>query len=171
MLHMQEIAAISIAAIEIASPTMSWDVEGCIRNDRTGLGAFASAATEVSITDAGFDPPVVAAASHGERKLYTDESAEVYFFDRGGGQLVGGVAVITLDPIWLETVTIDAGRADGGRDRAGQRVGLGGPPPPATGQRLAFGLIWTARRGRPVQGTIELAAVNTGRGVQRGAGV
>jgi hypothetical protein len=57
---------------------------------------------------AGAKSAVVATASHGERKLYADESAEVYFFDRGGGQLVSGVAVIALDPVWLETVTIDA---------------------------------------------------------------
>jgi len=58
---------------------------------------------------AGTKSAVVATASHGECKLYADESAEVYFFDRGGGQLVNGVAVIALDPVWLETVTIDAG--------------------------------------------------------------
>jgi hypothetical protein len=58
---------------------------------------------------AGTKSAVVATASHGECKLYADESAEVYFFDRGGGQLANGVAVIALDPVWLETVTIDAG--------------------------------------------------------------
>ena len=57
---------------------------------------------------AGTKTAVVSTASHGPRKLYADESAEVYFFDRGGGKLVNGVAVIALDPVWLETVTIDA---------------------------------------------------------------
>ncbi len=57
---------------------------------------------------AGQKLAVVSTATYGQRGLYTDESAELYFFDRGGGQLVNGVAVITLDPIWLETVTIDA---------------------------------------------------------------
>ncbi len=57
----------------------------------------------------GVKQAVVSTATYGQRGLYTDESAELYFFDRGGGQLVDGVAVITLDPIWLETVTIDAG--------------------------------------------------------------
>jgi hypothetical protein len=59
-------------------------------------------------TVAGTKTAVVSTASHGPRKLYADESAEVYFFDRGGGKLVNGVAVIALDPVWLETVTIDA---------------------------------------------------------------
>jgi len=61
-----------------------------------------------NLTVAGTKSAAVSTANHGERKLYADESAEVYFFDRGGGQLVNGVAVIALDPIWLETVTIDA---------------------------------------------------------------
>jgi hypothetical protein len=61
-----------------------------------------------NVTVAGAKSAVVATASHGARTLYADESAEVYFFDRGGGQLVNGVATIALDPIWLETVTIDA---------------------------------------------------------------
>jgi hypothetical protein len=61
-----------------------------------------------NLTVGGTKNAVVATASHGQRKLYADESAEVYFFDRGGGQLVNGVVVIALDPVWLETVTIDA---------------------------------------------------------------
>jgi hypothetical protein len=62
----------------------------------------------MGLTVAGPKSAAVSTASYGERKLYADESAEVYFFDRGGGQLVNGVAVIALDPVWLETVTIDA---------------------------------------------------------------
>lgn len=50
---------------------------------------------------------VVLTISYGTRKLYADESAEVSFFDRGRGQLVNGEVSIELDPMFLETVTID----------------------------------------------------------------
>lgn len=46
--------------------------------------------------------------TYGERLLYADESAEVYFFDRSKGQLINGEATIHLDAVFLETVTIDA---------------------------------------------------------------
>jgi hypothetical protein len=55
----------------------------------------------------GTKTAVVPTSSYGQRKLYVDESAEVYFFDRGHGQLVNGEVTIQLDPIFLETVTID----------------------------------------------------------------
>ena len=43
----------------------------------------------------------------GHRKLYSQESPEVWFEDFGEGQLAGGKAHIDLDPLFLETVTID----------------------------------------------------------------
>ena len=43
----------------------------------------------------------------GWRKLYCEEAAEVYFTDYGSGTLVNGRAHIALDPIFLQTVTID----------------------------------------------------------------
>jgi hypothetical protein len=42
------------------------------------------------------------------RKLYCEEAAEVYFNDYGSGKLVNGRAHIELDPIFLQTVTIDS---------------------------------------------------------------
>jgi len=51
---------------------------------------------------------VVETERYGKRLLSADESTEVYFFDRGGGKLINGQATIHLDPIFLETVTIDA---------------------------------------------------------------
>jgi hypothetical protein len=43
----------------------------------------------------------------GYRKLYCEEAAEVWFTDYGTAQLQNGHATITLDPIFLQTVTID----------------------------------------------------------------
>ena len=45
--------------------------------------------------------------SQGQRELYSQESPEVWFEDFGEGQLTGGLAHIELDPLFLETVTID----------------------------------------------------------------
>ena len=52
---------------------------------------------------------VVQTDSYEQRKLYTEEAAEVYFFDRGQGQLLNGEVTIRLDPMFLETVTINKG--------------------------------------------------------------
>ncbi len=50
---------------------------------------------------------VVGTESYGRRMLYCMESPEVWFEDFGSAQLQGGVAVVRLDPMFLETVTID----------------------------------------------------------------
>jgi hypothetical protein len=55
----------------------------------------------------GYKSATVQTQTHGWRNLYADESAEVYFFDRGRGQLTNGTCVINLDPMFLETVTIN----------------------------------------------------------------
>ncbi|MCX5887971.1 MAG: hypothetical protein NTY36_00800 [Deltaproteobacteria bacterium] len=49
----------------------------------------------------------VVATSQGNRTLSCQESPEVWFEDFGEGQLAGGLAHIDLDPLFLETVTID----------------------------------------------------------------
>jgi hypothetical protein len=45
--------------------------------------------------------------SQDHRKLYSQESPEVWFEDFGEGQLMGRMAHIDLAPLFLETVTID----------------------------------------------------------------
>jgi hypothetical protein len=42
------------------------------------------------------------------RKLYCEESAEVFFTDYGGGTIANGRGHVELDPIFLQTVTIDS---------------------------------------------------------------
>jgi hypothetical protein len=46
--------------------------------------------------------------SNGNQLLYCMESPEVWFEDFGQASLVNGIAEITLDPMYLETVLIDA---------------------------------------------------------------
>ncbi|MFH1007117.1 MAG: collagen-like protein [Candidatus Latescibacterota bacterium] len=56
----------------------------------------------------GSKSTIVETPTYGHRYTYADESTEVFFFDRGQGQLSRGSVTINLDPIFLETVTIDA---------------------------------------------------------------
>jgi hypothetical protein len=56
---------------------------------------------------AGGKSAVVKTPSFGERAMYSDESTELWFTDRGSGELANGEAVIDLDPMFRETVTID----------------------------------------------------------------
>jgi hypothetical protein len=49
----------------------------------------------------------VVPTSRGDRKLYCQESPEVWFEDVGEGQLVAGKARIDLDSLFLETVNIN----------------------------------------------------------------
>jgi hypothetical protein len=50
---------------------------------------------------------IVKTETYGIRKVYADESAEVNLFDRGRGTLANSEGTIELDPIFLETVTVD----------------------------------------------------------------
>jgi N-acetylneuraminic acid mutarotase len=50
---------------------------------------------------------VVPTETFGERKVYCQESTEVWFEHIGSGELQDGVSVIQLDPVFLETVQID----------------------------------------------------------------
>ena len=42
----------------------------------------------------------------GSRLLYTEESTEIWFTDYGFGQLQDGLAVITIDPLFAQTVNL-----------------------------------------------------------------
>ncbi|MCA9866515.1 MAG: hypothetical protein KIS95_11595 [Anaerolineae bacterium] len=45
--------------------------------------------------------------SDGDRLLYSEESTEVWFSDYGFGELRDGQALVTIDPIFAETVNLD----------------------------------------------------------------
>ncbi len=109
-------------SLSAANGNFSGDVQivgGSLNAISSGNGFFAGnlgVGGELSATDiisqtlrvSGTKNAVIDTPSYGRRLTYADESAEVYFFDRGQGQLVNGQATIELDPIFLETVTIDA---------------------------------------------------------------
>jgi hypothetical protein len=71
-------------------------------------GAFMTGVRiEGNLEATGTKNAVVSTRNYGNRTTYCDESAEVYFFDRGEAYLDDGVVTVELDPIFLETVTID----------------------------------------------------------------
>ena len=76
-------------------------------NDNLIVGSNAYIQGDMYVS--GAKHAVVNTQDFGMRKVYADESAEVFFFDRGSARLADGSATIELDPIFLETVTIDDG--------------------------------------------------------------
>lgn len=61
------------------------------------------------MTASGTKSAVVETESYGERLLYAVESPEVWFEDFGSGSLVDGVAVVTFEAIFAETIDLDGG--------------------------------------------------------------
>jgi hypothetical protein len=57
----------------------------------------------------GTKSAIVQTSSYGQRKLYTLESPEVWFEDFGTAQLVEGRATVSIEPIFGETVNLEAG--------------------------------------------------------------
>lgn len=73
-----------------------------------GDGVWISAPTgEIGLTVTGGSKNAAVATGDGARLLYSEESTEVWFTDYGFGQLDGGVAVITIDPTYAQTVNLD----------------------------------------------------------------
>lgn len=56
----------------------------------------------------GSKSAVVTTTDYGQRLLYAVESPEVWFEDFGSGQLINGRVRINLDPVFLQTVTVNA---------------------------------------------------------------
>jgi hypothetical protein len=59
------------------------------------------------LTADGTKPAVVDTQDYGRRKLYAMESPSVWFEDFGTAQLVDGEAVVTLDPVFAQTINLD----------------------------------------------------------------
>jgi len=55
----------------------------------------------------GGSKTAVVATSSGARKLYTEESTEVWFTDYGFGSIDGGSVTVDIDPTFAETVRLD----------------------------------------------------------------
>ena len=71
-----------------------------------GNGVYISA-PNVGLNVAGGTKNAVVRTDDGSRLMYSEESTEVWFSDYGFGQLEGGTAVITIDPIFAQTVNLE----------------------------------------------------------------
>lgn len=91
-------------------------VSGLAYKDKGWAGQFVgySAASGVLIVThggpglvvKGGSKSAVVSTSEGPRLLYAEEATEVYFTDYGSGRLQDGKAVIPVDPLFAETVTL-----------------------------------------------------------------
>jgi hypothetical protein len=63
-------------------------------------------AGNVGLTVAQGTKNAVVATSDGSRLLYAEEATEVWFSDYGFGQLIDGVAVISINPTFAQTVNL-----------------------------------------------------------------
>jgi len=74
----------------------------------SGNGVYISAPSgKIGLNVAGGTKNAVVRTNDGSRLLYTEESAEVWFTDYGFGKLQNGAAVITIDPVFAQTVNLN----------------------------------------------------------------
>jgi hypothetical protein len=72
-----------------------------------GAGVYISAPSgNTGLTVASGTKNAVVATDEGSRLLYSEESTEVWFSDYGFGQLQDGLAVVTIDPVFAQTVNL-----------------------------------------------------------------
>ena len=87
----------------IPSGNSDFGVVGWVTNNSNYSGYFNGNHVVANGTKSGSVP-----TSKGNQLLYVTETPEVWFEDIGGGTLRNGEATINLDPLFLETVVIDA---------------------------------------------------------------
>ena len=99
---------------------LGWDksssggIAGRFISDEGWAGYFSSAngngvyisAPNVGLNVAAGTKNAVVRTDDGSRLMYSEEATEVWFSDYGFGKLEGGTAVITLDPIYAQTVNL-----------------------------------------------------------------
>jgi hypothetical protein len=74
-----------------------------------GNGVLISTPSEtVGLTVSGGTKNAAVETDEGTRLFYTEESTEVWFTDYGFGELVNGTAHIAVDPLFAQTVNLEA---------------------------------------------------------------
>lgn len=86
-----------------SSVTVDYGVVGWVANNSDYSGYFNGNHVVSNGTKSGSVP-----TSKGNQLLYVTETPEVWFEDIGGAKLINGQATVQLDPLYLETVVIDA---------------------------------------------------------------
>jgi len=73
-----------------------------------GNGVYISTpASQTGLNVAGGSKNAVVATADGARLLYSEESSQVWFSDYGFGELKDGTAVVTIDPLFAQTVNLE----------------------------------------------------------------
>lgn len=70
-----------------------------------GIGVF-SVDESGNMTALGTKTAVVTTEDYGRRKLYAVESPQNWFEDFGSAELVGGIAAVTIEPVFAQTVNL-----------------------------------------------------------------
>jgi hypothetical protein len=69
--------------------------------------SISTPAGKIGLSVSGGTKSALVATADGARSLYCEEASEVWFTDYGFGRLDGGAAVITIDPIFAQTVNLN----------------------------------------------------------------
>jgi len=101
--------AITFATRSVTTDTAPSERMRIDSSGNVGIGTTgpASTLTVVGNFSATGTKSAVVNTSYGIRKLYAIESPDVSFYDRGKSSLTNGIANISLDPIFIETVEPD----------------------------------------------------------------
>ena len=92
----KEPGGFAVIGLDLSTSTTSWTGE--FRSESGNGVRISTPVGQTGLTIAGGSQKAVVATDDGARSLYSEESTEVWFTDYGFGQLVGGTAVIVLDP-------------------------------------------------------------------------
>lgn len=104
---------IGVAGVASANNASSFGIYGSASNNANAYSGYFNGGAGVfvmgnfSVFNGTKAATVLTKDGQHYRKLYCEEAAEIYFSDYGSGRLVNGHATVSLDPTFLETVTID----------------------------------------------------------------
>ena len=101
----EEDAGVAVFGQNNGSGTSGWAGFFLAENGHGVLVSTPSGSIGLSVS--GGSKNAVVATDDGARLLYSEEATEVWFADYGFGQLVEGVAIISIDPIFAQTVNLD----------------------------------------------------------------
>lgn len=96
---------VAVYGMNLGSSTAGW--AGYFYASNGDGVRISTPAGQTGLSVSGGSKNAVVATDDGARLLYAEEATEVWFADYGFGQLVDGVAVIAIDPIFAQTVNLD----------------------------------------------------------------
>ena len=101
----EESGGLAIYGRNQANSTLGW--AGYFLSSNANGVYVQTPAGRTGLTVAGGSKNAVVPTEDGARLMYAEEATEVWFNDYGFGELVDGVAIIEIDPIFAQTVNLD----------------------------------------------------------------